>query len=281
VAFENQSRALDQKAAALNREWFSVQSKAQFVSGSPHLNHVELRNYFYTLAREVLQKASNHPQPPTVFDMGAGDGALTVPYLELGARVTAADVTVEFLESLKTKSAAYRDCLTIIPGDIFETLRTLEASGQKFDLVCASSFLHHIPDYVELCRLASRLIRKGGLFFTFQDPLRYDTLARRARVMERIGYFWWRMFQGNYVRGLNTRLRRLFGVYRPNLAEDTAEFHVVRQGVDQIALKRLFESEGFECEIHPYWSTHSRLFQRWGKRLGIVSYFAFVAARKP
>jgi SAM-dependent methyltransferase len=274
-----QSDLAGHDAAGLNRTWFGLQSQTEFIEGSPHLKHPQLRKRFYSMAGEVFQRAALLENPPSVFDMGAGDGALTVPYLEWGAKVTAADVTVEFLKSLKERSKAYADSLTVLPGDIFESLRNLADRGQKFDLVCASSFLHHIPDYLELCRLASGLLRKEGNFFTFQDPLRYDTLTGRARIMERAGYFWWRLFQGNYSRGIKTRFRRLFGIYRADLAEDTAEFHVVRNGVDHIALRKLLESEGFECEIRPYWSTHSPLFQRLGERLNFVSNFGLIAKK--
>jgi SAM-dependent methyltransferase len=267
--------------AELNRQWFSLLSETQFIEASPHLNHQSLRQLFYSTAREALDLAAKVHSPPSVLDMGAGDGALTVPYLELGAKVTAADVTVEFLESLKTKSKAYADSLTVLPGDIFETLRKLAAEGKQFDLVCASSFLHHIPDYLELCRLASRLVGKNGIFFTFQDPLRYDTLSKAERLMERAGYFWWRLFQGGYGRGLKTRFRRLFGILRSDLAEDTAEYHVVRNGVDHLAVQSLLKSEGFECEIRPYWSTHSPLFQSFGKKLGLRSNFVLMARGRP
>lgn len=275
----NPSGAGDRDYASVNQQWFSMLSKAEFVEGSPHLNHPQLRYLCFKLAQEALQKISSEQNPPLVLDMGAGDGALTVPYLELGAKVTAADVTVGFLQSLKQRSRAYHESLTVIPGDIFETLRELSANGQQFDLVCASSFLHHIPDYLELCRLACRLVRKGGIFFTFQDPLRYDTVGRLDRMTERAGYFWWRCFQGNYLRGINTRFRRLFGVYRPDLPEDSAEYHVVRSGIDEVAVQKLLTSEGFECEIRPYWSTHSLFFQHLGEKLKLVSNFAVLAKK--
>ena len=157
------SKTLDKETALLNQRWFSMQSSAEFIEASPHLNHPQLRDHFYTLAREAFGRAAAIHSPPAIFDMGAGDGAMTVPFLELGGKVTAADVTVVFLESLKQKSKAYSESLTVLPGDIFETLRKLAAEGKQFDLVCASSFLHHIPDYLELCRLASALVRPGGI----------------------------------------------------------------------------------------------------------------------
>jgi SAM-dependent methyltransferase len=263
--------------AALNREWFSGQSQAEFIEGAPHLKHPQLRDFCSNLVREAFAKTEK--PSPDVFDMGAGQGTLTIPFLELGANVTAADVTVEFLESLKAKSRSFQDSLTVLPGDIFGTVRQLADQNKTFDLVCASAFLHHIRDYLGLCQAACRLIRKGGVFFTVQDPLRYDTLRWRDHLTERIAYFWWRGFQGDFLRGLKTRWRRVAGKYRDDLAEDTAEYHVVRNGVDHIALKTLLEAEGFVCELRPYWSTQSTFFQRIGTRTKLLSNFALIAKK--
>jgi SAM-dependent methyltransferase len=212
--------------------------------------------------------------------MGAGEGMLTLPYLDLGAQVVAADASEELLQGLRDKAGARAGALTIMSGDIFVALATLQKEGRKFDVVCASSFLHHIPDCAALCQSAAALLRPGGVLFTFQDPLRYDTLSGLTYFMDRASYFWWRLFQGNYLRGLKTRLRRLTGSYRDDLAEDTAEYHVVRNGVDQVALKQLLETAGFACSIRPYWSTQSALFQRLGERLGLANTFAIVAQKR-
>ena len=212
--------------------------------------------------------------------MGAGDGMLTLPYLGLGAHVVAADASDELLQSLRAKAGAQQDALTFMAGDIFATLEKLRAGNRQFDIVCASSFLHHIPDYLELCRRAAPLVRPGGVFFTFQDPLRYDTLGRATYAFDRASYFWWRLFQGNYLRGLQTRWRRLTGTYRDDLAADTAEYHVVRNGVDQLALQQFFAAAGFDCSIRPYWSTQSTLFQRLGQRLKLANTFGIFARKK-
>jgi len=264
----------------INQQYFREMYGQEFVEGSPHLKHASVSALCGQLASEALQCVNSATQSATVLDMGAGDGMLTLPYLGLKAHVVAADASDELLQSLRAKAAAYQDALTIMPGDIFASLEKLRNANRQFDIVCASSFLHHIPDYLELCRCAAPLVRPGGIFFTFQDPLRYDTLSRATYLLDRASYFWWRLFQGNYLRGLKTRARRLFGTYRADLAEDVAEYHVVRNGVDQLALKQLFDAAGFDCSIRPYWSTQSTLFQQIGERLKLANTFAIMARKK-
>lgn len=262
-------------SAAINQEYFADKTIAEFVEGSPHLKHAFLRDFCQKLAREALERVSS--KSPEVLDMGAGEGMLTLPYLQWGARVTAADASLELLHELERKAEKLRGGLSIVPGDIFAALEKLRAENRRFDIICASSFLHHIPDYLDLCRRSIPLLAPGGVFFTIQDPLRYDTLSKSTYLFDRVSYFGWRILQGDYARGIQTRCRRLFGIYRNDLAADTAEYHVVRNGVDQIAIRDLFLKSGFDCEIRPYWSTQSTFFQNWGHRLHLKNTFAIIA----
>jgi SAM-dependent methyltransferase len=264
----------------INQQYFREKYGKDFVEGSPHLKHASLSALCGQLATAALDRVKQGEASPKILDMGAGDGMLTLPYLALGARVVAADASDELLQGLREKASAHRDALTIMAGDIFITLKKLTSERSQFDIICASSFLHHIPDYLELCRCAAPLLRPGGVFFTFQDPLRYDTLKRSNYFLDRASYFWWRLFQGNYLRGIKTRWRRLSGTYRDDLAEDAAEYHVVRNGVDQAAIKELFDALGFECSLWPYWSTQSTLFQRLGEKLKLANTFGVIAQKK-
>ena len=268
------------KTTALNEQYFSNISEGEFVESSPHLKHGELSHLALNEARRIFEQLRRSNDCPTILDMGAGDGMLTLPFLEMGAAVTAADATNALLDVLAARAAKFKSRLTFAPGDIFETLDQCEKTGRRFDIVCASSFLHHIPDYLKLCRVSAGLIRPGGVLFTFQDPLRYDTLGSGTHWFDRLSYFAWRVFQGNYVRGIKTRLRRLSGVYRDDLAADTAEYHVVRSGIDQESIRRLLEAEGFTCEIKKYWSTQSAIFQRLGSKLGLLNTFAIIATKR-
>ena len=263
----------------LNQEWFDQQALSDFVSGSPHLKHRQLTERCVAMAFDSFQRLSARGRVPSVLDLGAGEGMLTGPYLEMGALVTAVDASPQLLEVLANKAAKHPERLTTIVGDVFEALERFKQQGNRFDIVCAASFLHHVPDYLRLCRLSIEVLETPGIFFTFQDPLRYDTVPSATLFLDRASYFVWRCFQGSYVRGLKTRLRRLRGVYREDLAEDVAEFHVVRNGVDHQAIEKLFKGEGFECEVRPYWSTQSGLFQRMGEGLHLRNTFAVLATK--
>jgi hypothetical protein len=55
------------------------------------------------------------------------------------------------------------------------------------------------------------------------------------------------------------------------------EYHVVRNGVDERALRDLLEGSFRELRLVEYWSNQSRLAFRLGRRLGLANQFALVA----
>ncbi|MBL0119974.1 MAG: class I SAM-dependent methyltransferase [Saprospiraceae bacterium] len=78
---------------------------------------------------------------------GSGEGSVTLPFLELGAHVVAVDLSEFQLKSLREKSKQYGDRLEIRCQDINQTLNKVD---EKFDIIVANSFLHHLPDYIEI-----------------------------------------------------------------------------------------------------------------------------------
>ena len=53
------------------------------------------------------------------------------------------------------------------------------------------------------------------------------------------------------------------------------EYHVVRQGVDQMGLMAKMSPRFRKCEIIDYWSNQSAIMQRFGERCRFANTFAF------
>ena len=132
----------------------------------------------------------------------------------------------------------------------------------QYDVILLISVIHHIPDYLEvITRLCDSVLRPGGTVVTFQDPVWYPRQKRRERALSWAAYFAWRITQGEFRRGMATRFRRLRGVYSESNASDLVEYHVVRQGVDDVALADLFRARFAEVEVDRYFSTQSPQLQ--------------------
>jgi SAM-dependent methyltransferase len=247
--------------------------RRRYVEGAPHLKHSSVRSLYLELVAEVLETS---PRPPAVLDLGAGRGGASLPFLEAGAHVTAVDESDEELSHLRAAAARFGERLELRHGDATELVSVL---GSDFDVVVASSFLHHVPDYLEFVRAALRLLRPGGQLLVFQEPLRHDSLPPGTLAVTRAAYAAWRVRQGDVAGGLRRRLRRARGIYRDDDPEDAVEYHAMRGGLDHDALVTLLEREGLSVRFVRYFSTQSPLFQRLGERLGLESTFALVGRR--
>jgi SAM-dependent methyltransferase len=267
----------DHRMAALaNVAMFNEEGTTNCVSASPHLTHPTVRDLYATLVMRTFDTAKKSANVPRVLDLGAGEGSATLPFLELGAHVTAVDISESQLAVLVQKCGQFATRLQVCREDINEIL---EGNEERYDIVVMNSFVHHIPDYLALFKKSVAVLQPNGLIFSFQDPLRYDALGRGSFYFSMGGYFFWRLFQGNYLQGLRTRIRRLRGIYVPGSKEDDAEYHVTRNGVDQDAIAQLLASESFTCEIIRYFSTQSSMFQRLGLFFGVKNTFAIIAQR--
>ena len=264
-------------ASLANASLYDASLPGDYADGAPHIKHASLRALYGRLVVETYDHAAAHAPVPEVLDIGAGEGSVTVPFLDLGARVTAVDVSATQLEALEQRCAEYKDRLVVRKQDVFEALDTLAAEGRRYDIVVANSFLHHIPDYCALIRSAICVLTPHGQFFSFQDPLRYDSLGRFTLTFSRVAYLSWRVLKGDLVGMVKRALLRRKNVY---CEEDNVEYHVKRNGVDQDAIQALFREEGFACEIVPYFSTQSRLWQPVGAWLHAHNTFGVVARRQ-
>ncbi|MGH8461582.1 MAG: class I SAM-dependent methyltransferase [Stenotrophobium sp.] len=264
-------------AALANVSAYDEEAARNYADGAPHVKHASLRTLYAGLVVRTYDAARALNPVPEVLDLGAGEGSATLPFLELGAKVTAVDISSPQLKILKSRCDAFSDRLEIRCEDIAETLKN---DPKKYQVIVLNSFLHHVPDYMSLLTQASALLAPGGQIFTFQDPLRYDSLGPFTTLFCDFSYLSWRIFKGDVTAGIMRRLRRRRGIYLAESMHDNAEYHMTRNGVDQDAIRDFFVGQNFDCTIESYFSTQSSLFQPIGAALGIKNTFAVIARKK-
>jgi 2-polyprenyl-3-methyl-5-hydroxy-6-metoxy-1,4-benzoquinol methylase len=262
------------RVAELNKKVYA--SNEEYVSGAPHLKHATIRKLHYSLITKVYNRVKLIHDTPKILDLGAGEGSVTSTFLELGGAVTAVDISREQLEVLQGRCSHFKGALTICCNDIY---KVLENENEKYNIITFNSFLHHIPDYIDLINRTLPLLKGGGQLFAFQDPMRYDTMKVTDLLFTNFSYFIWRVFQDDAIRGMARWLRRRVGVYKDNSMHDNAEYHVVRNGVDQEAIQVFLEGNLFKCEIVTYFSTQNATLQRIGEFFKFKNTFAVVAEK--
>lgn len=263
-------------AALANVAAYNSDATKEYVDGAPHVKHASLRRLYGEMVVRVFDDAKRLNVTPLVLDIGAGEGSVTLPFLELGAKVMATDISSSQLAVLRSKCARFGDLLEVRCEDMNDTLKN---KTDTYDIVVVNSFLHHVPDYLGMIEQIVTILAPNGRFFSFQDPLRYDSIGKPSLLFSNLSYFSWRVFKGDLIGGIKRRFRRGQGIYIEDSIHDNAEYHVTRNGVDQDAINGLLTKHGFKVSIIPYFSTQSSIFQFIGELLDIKNTFAVIAIK--
>lgn len=125
-------------------------------------DHVDRTDRTHGIAQAIAKAVELHPAM-TVFEYGAGTGALAEQLAPRVARIVAADASSGMVAQMKARSAP------IEPLQL--DLVTDEAPTERFDLVIASMVMHHVEDVdAMLATLASLLLPGGHLAIADLEP---------------------------------------------------------------------------------------------------------------
>lgn len=243
--------------------------------GSPHLNHWSLHDRLVGVLRDHIRRLDEAGLPLSVLEVGAGHGGFTEPALAAGCSVTAVEMSRPALRQLDSRfrtNSRFRG--------VFDADGSLAGVGGGFSLVLCVAVLHHIPDYLSLVDAVVKRLAPGGYFLALQDPLWYPRSSRASRLLDRGGYYTWRLGQGDLARGLATLTRRARGNFDPANPADMVEYHVVRDGVDEEAILGRLRPHFAAVELLPYWSNQLAAVQRLGERLDLRNEFGISAVNR-
>jgi SAM-dependent methyltransferase len=246
-----------------------------YAKGSPHIRHHRIRERvisgLHTLVGEVIERNGQC----RVLEVGAGHGTFTDHLVAAGAMVEVTEMSAPSAAMLRHR---FRNNPHVTVSHTPEGKEIFRS--EPLDGVVCISVLHHIPDYLDtVARLVERIV-PGGAFFSVQDPLWYPRRSGVSMNLDRGAYLLWRLGQGELRRGLATRVRRLRGHYDETNEADMAEYHVVRKGVDEVALRELLAPSFGEVQLQRYWSTQSGVLQALGERFGPVTTFGLFARNR-
>lgn len=187
---------INQVAALAKASAYDTEATREYVDDAPHLKHAVLKALYGSLLVRVFAAARKHSRVPKVLDLGAGEGSVTVPVLQLGAKVAADDISVCQLDALQILCSPFGKMLQIRCEDFSGTLRD---ESLKYDIVVVNSVLHHVSDYLGMIKEAAVALQPHGQFFFFQDPLRYDTVGKFNRLFSQLACLSWRVFNGDVI----------------------------------------------------------------------------------
>ncbi len=245
-----------------------------YLSGSPHLAHPGLNKRLVELLRNEIDLVAEAGLPRKVLEIGAGHGHFTGTALAAGCEVTAIEMARASVAVLERRFGSNESFRAILSPD-----GSITDVGNDFSMVLCVSVLHHIPDYLKFLEDATGRLAPGGSLISLQDPLFYERLSRGTRSATRASYGTWRLGQGELRRAFETWRRRREGIFDETLPADMVEYHVVRAGVDEEAIRSQLEARFATVEIKRYWSTQLAAGQRLGDSLRLENTFGVIARR--
>ncbi|MGH3430625.1 MAG: class I SAM-dependent methyltransferase [Pseudonocardiaceae bacterium] len=246
-----------------------------YAAGSPHIRHHALRSAIVATLQEVVGEVLDARGSCRVLEVGAGHGVFTDHLVAMGAQVTVTEMSAPSARVLRDRFR-HNDRVQVVLDQDGGCARRVG----PVDVVACLSVLHHIPDYLSAVGSYVERIAPGGAFVSFQDPLWHERRSRRSRLVEHAAYLMWRLPQGEFRRGLASVGRRLRGELDETKASDMVEYHVVRAGVDEVALRELLRPHFAVVRLVTYWSTQADLAQALGSRFGPPTNFGLIARKR-
>lgn len=258
---------------SLQEEYYDEQT--DYWSESPHLKHRRLNELLIGVLTDEIAATTDRGLDGSVLEIGGGDGTITERLLAQGYPVTSTDMSAA---SVARMAERFRH------NDRFQAIHdetgSMEAvGGQQFSVILFASVLHHIPDYLSAIQSAiSSHLEPGGTLVSVQDPLWYPRIPGSARKFDKAAYLSWRVTRGDTMRGIKTRLRRAKSGLSETEVGDAVEYHVVRDGVDELAILESLDPMFETVKVVSYWSSQGTPQQWLGEKLGLANTFCLTAS---
>lgn len=199
-----------------------------------------------------LKDLSSRTSGRALLDLGCGTGfmlTLAKPYFK---ELHGIDLTPSMLKIAESKFKNVRGRKVVLQTGNTESLPY--PSGQ-FDVVTANSFLHHLHQLLPTLKEACRVLKKGGIFYSEQDP-NY--------------YFWESMMDIEKLPGISKLLEaerdavckmaeKVRAAEKTNLSDrviEMAEYQKAKGGFKETEIKRYFKKAGFskiDYEYNWFW----------------------------
>ncbi len=243
------------------------------------INNSWERKIFLSHLNEIISKLKQQFPNSQILalDLGAGTGNLTLELLKAKIKVTSLDISQKMLERLQynaAKSNLPENLLTLIckPVDIFCDESTY--SNINYHLICACSFYHHLPDYLNTIKKVSKLVKPGGFLYLTHEPMHKNSISRTSKLMQKLDFKLWRLQV--HLNKLIAKQENSDKYYDPS---SQADYWDITTGCNQKEIIRLLRNADFDTELIEYDSKRSRILHHICQLLNTKTLFAIKAQR--
>lgn len=111
---------------------------------------------------KILKNCLNEKKNARILDIGCGTGFIIDIVRKYSSNVFGIDISLEMLQEVNRDKGNVK----LSKADT----SNLPVKSNYFDLCTAYGFLHHLYDFVPTLNEAYRCLKKGGVFYSDQDP---------------------------------------------------------------------------------------------------------------
>jgi ubiquinone/menaquinone biosynthesis C-methylase UbiE len=231
-------------------ELYHDDESASYDEGQPYVRNAFAQAMFINDIRVIINTLAPYTNCPKVLDCGAGTGNLSLKFLAAGCDVTAVDISRGMLKRLSAKAAGIgKGTIEVVHSDIDSFLNT---TRKRFDVICSSSFLHHLPDYPATYRSMAKHCSSESIIYTSFEPRARVTLSAAQRLFANtdsgIHEFLSRRMYNPFIVG-RAVLRRLHILATPRTVINQLDTSLIERsdsGVETETLTGILRSEGFK-----------------------------------
>jgi len=187
-------------------------------------------------------------------DCGAGTGILGEILVNKNFDTYLMDISKEMIEICKKKTDNKAKYI------VSDAQSLLAHTPKKFDVICFTSVLHHIKDYIGVLELAIDRLNPGGFIYIADEP----QLVTKEKPMSCKMIEW---FEGNIIntyRLCKNPKHALNFLSKKDADFDVsiAEFHAAK-GIDEKKIQDLFDKKGFKTIGFSTYRFHSLKMLQW------------------
>jgi ubiquinone/menaquinone biosynthesis C-methylase UbiE len=196
---------------------------------------------------KILENLLKNKKNSKILDIGCGTGFIIDLVKKMSSNVYGIDISPEMLQMVNK----YNNKIGLGIGDT----ANLPIKKNNFDLCTAYGFLHHLYDITPTIKEAYRCLKKGGIFYSDQDPNYYFWKnAKEIQSKKKISEI-----SKNEIEHVNDptigyqvkKMKSLEIAGRKTILK--AEFQkTVKGGFEEESIKRIFKNVGFKKISYNY-----------------------------